>query len=108
MFFNSLVVSDTGLADVGAGTVFFTTGATAADGENDGTIFPTLLRVSGFLSAAEQAVAENLVLFFNDMEPIVPEAPCYGAVGTECRYVDAFLENSEIDDLNDYSGSRMI
>lgn len=107
-FFNSLVYTNGGLGSVNVGTTFFTTGATTADPANDGTNFPTLIRITGQLLNAEQATADRLVLFFNDLTPLVPTNPCFGPTGISCTYNVNGIDNTQTDSLTDYSGSRQI
>jgi len=107
-FFNSLVYTNGGLANVNVGTTFFATGATSSDAANTGSDFPTLIRITGYLSAAEQAGAQRLLLFFNDLVPLNTDTPCFGPTGIVCKYNENGIDNTYTNTLTDYSGSRRI
>jgi len=107
-FFNSLVYTDGALSSLKVGLSFFYTGSSASDAANDGSYFPTLLRVTGELAPSEQSGADRLLVFFNDLEPIDTENPCFGPAGVTCKYIDGGLSNTITPKLTDYSGSRRI
>ena len=104
-FFNSLVYSNGGLANVQVGTTFFATDATNG---NVGTDFPTLIRVTGYLAPGEQPNADRLLLFFNDLEPLDLDNPCFGPQGITCTYQANTIDNTQTDSLTEYSGSRYV
>jgi len=107
-FFNSLVYSYTNLANLQVSASFFFAGATPTDYTSDGTYFPTLIRVSGSLTAAEQSVTQRLLLFFNDMEPLNSETPCFGPENIVCKYTPATIANTQKDTLPMYGSSSMM
>mmetsp|Transcript_20321 Transcript_20321/g.17580 ORF Transcript_20321/g.17580 Transcript_20321/m.17580 type:complete len:272 (+) Transcript_20321:689-1504(+) len=107
-FFNSLVYTKSSLGSVDVGTVFLFAGDSGADDANDGSYFPTLIRVTGELIPAEQASDQKLLIFFNDMTPLDEDNPCFGPVGVSCTYTDGGSANTDTDMLTDYSGSKRI
>lgn len=107
-FFNSLVYTAGALADLNVGSTFFVTGQTSGGIGNDGTDFPTLIRITGSLSAAEQVSASRLIVFFNDLEPLNTDTPCFGPDGIVCKYTTNNLDTTQTNSLTDYTGSRRI
>jgi hypothetical protein len=107
-FMNSLVYSNTGLSGANVAVSFMFTGSGPTDAANDGTVFPTLIRISGQLQPTEQATADRLLIFFNDMVPLNTNNPCYGPASISCRYVGYSIVNTNVDKLTDYSGGDRI
>ena len=107
-FFNTLVYTYNGLAGVNAAMSFFTTGNTVANPGNDGAQFPTLIRIAGALTPDEQAVANRLIIFFNDVEPIDTEHICFGTSDVTCKQGNGGISNTQTNDLVNYYGSKMV